>query len=63
MCALLNFIKVFCIVLHILTIHSFLSSIYFPQSPHQRGHDPREIYVAALINFLILATGKMAPGL
>lgn len=46
MCALLNFIKVFCIVLHILTFHSLRWSIYSPPPPHaEGGHDLRELQV------------------
>lgn len=53
MCALLNFIKVFCIVLHIVTFHSLRWSIY-----SEGGHNLRELQVAASIYLLILATGK-----
>lgn len=59
MCALLNFIKVFCIVLHILTFHSLRWSIYFPPFPNQ----PKGVAISGCrIHFffflLILATGK-----
>lgn len=65
MCALLNFIKVFCIVLHILTFHSLRSCIYAPPPfPHVRGVTTQEKYnVAALINWLVSVMGKMASGL
>lgn len=65
MCALLNFIKVFCIVLHILTFHSLRSCIYPPPPQvHMRGVTTQEKYnAAALINWLIAVMGKMAFGL
>lgn len=45
MCALLNFIKVFCIVLHILTFHSLRWDIYSPPSPTQpKGVTTSESY-------------------
>lgn len=57
MCALLNFIKVFCIVLHILTFHSLHWSIY-PHPPTLKVVNYKELQVTTSIYLFISAKGK-----